>query len=108
MTRLKEVVPCFVSTHCAAHRLALAALHACRASPVTVRFHNAYTFFSKSTVRAHGLQEMEQVLNEPQLRLKHAMETRWLSHESVLDALQRCLLVSVFLAAYLAAFNWLL
>ena len=31
------------------------------------------------------------MLDEPQLKLKRAMETRWLSHESVLDALQRCL-----------------
>ena len=34
---------------------------------------------------------MEKLLNEPQLRLNCATETCWLSHESAIDALRRCL-----------------
>ncbi len=94
MAKLQEVAPSgFVSTHCVAHRLALAASDACKGIHMISTFerivNQIYTFFSKSTTQAAGLCEMQKVMNEPKLKLKRAAETRWLSHESTVDALRR-------------------
>ena len=96
MTRLQAAAPQgFVSTHCVAHRLALAASDACKDISMVSRFerivNQIYTFFSKSTTRAAELREMQRVMNEPKLKLKRAAETLWLSHESAVDVLRRSL-----------------
>ena len=39
-----------------------------------------YTFFAKSIMHVAELKEMQQVLNEPKLKLKQAAETRWLGN----------------------------
>ena len=96
MTRLQEAAPQgFISTHCIAHRLALAASDACKAVSMVARFerivNQIYTYFAKSSTHAAELQEMQRVMNEPKLKLKRAAETRWLSHESAVDALRRSL-----------------
>lgn len=48
-----------------------------------------YTFFSHSTARTQKLKEIQKVLNEPELKLKRATDTRWLSHEGAVDALRK-------------------
>lgn len=94
-TRLKSVVPTLIATHCSAHRLSLAACDASNASSMIQRFqrilNQIYVFFSRSSVRTAELSEMQRVLNEPHLKLQHPTETRWLSHQNAVDALQRCL-----------------
>ena len=91
MTRLQEAAPQgFVSTHCVAHRLALAASETCKDISMVSRFerivNQIYTFFAKSTTHAAELKEMQRVLNEPKLKLKRAcrntlaipMRVRWM------------------------------
>lgn len=40
MTQLKRTVPLFIATHCAAHRLSLAASQACEAVSCAKRFES--------------------------------------------------------------------
>ena len=93
VSRLKAKVPHFIHTHCAAHRLSLAASHASSASKWVQRFeimlNQIYAFFSQSSTRTAELLEVQKVLKEPQLKLQRATETRWLSHQSAVDALRR-------------------
>ena len=46
-------------------------------------------FFSRSAVRTTEHCEMQKALNEHHLKLQRPTETRWLSHQSAVDALQR-------------------
>jgi len=56
MTRLKEAAPqVFISTHCVAHRLALAASDACKGISRFERTVNQIYTFSKSTTHAAEL-----------------------------------------------------
>ncbi|KAI6651871.1 Zinc finger protein [Oopsacas minuta] len=66
VTRIKQVVPTFIATHCSAHRLSLATCDTCNASTMIQRFqrilNQIYVFFSGSTheaaegeATAHGL-----------------------------------------------------
>ena len=48
-----------------------------------------YKFFSYSTARSQKRKDIQKLLNEPELKLKRATDTRWLSHESAIDALRR-------------------
>ena len=93
VARIKTKVPLFVATHCVAHRLSLAAVDASVDSPLVSRFqkitNEIYTFFSRSSVRSEALKEMEKALNDPQLKMTRATGTRWLSHQSAVDALRR-------------------
>ena len=50
--------------------------------------HQIYTFFSKSTTHAAELREMQRVMNEPKLKLKQAVETRWLSQRAIKATLE--------------------
>ena len=93
IARIKQIVP--IATHCVAHRLALAASQATSASPTMARFERIlsqiFVFFSRSTTRTSTLNEMEKVLNEPQIKLQRPTETRWLSHQNAVNSLRRCL-----------------
>ena len=87
-------MPTFISTHCNAHRLSLVACDASNASSMVQRFqrilNQIYVFFSWSTVRTSELR-VQKTLDEPQLKLIHPTETRWLSHQNAVDALRKCL-----------------
>ena len=93
VTIIKQVVPTFIATHCSAHRLSLATCDASNASTMIQRFqrilNQIYVFFSRSTVRTSELCEMQKALSEPHLKLQRPTETRWLSHQSAVDALRR-------------------
>ena len=95
VTRIKDVVPFFISTHCAAHRLSLVACDAADHVPEINRFQKVlnqlYVFFSRSSIRSNDLKEMEKVLNMPAIKLKQPTETRWLSHEQAVHSLRKCL-----------------
>ena len=93
IARIKLKVPLFLATHCVAHRLSLAAVNACADSSLVSRFQSLlneiYSFFSRSTVHTQHLKEVEKAMNDPQLKLTRATETRWLSHQNAVDALRR-------------------
>ena len=80
ITRLKEQIPNFIATHCVAHRLSLATCNAVEKSCLVKRFQHklseVYVYFSISTVRTAELMEMEQALNEPELKMQRPTETR--------------------------------
>ena len=96
MTRIKSQVPCFVATHCSAHRLSLACVDALESCSLVNQFHllviQMYSFFSRSTVRTAELKEMQTVLNESHIKLQHGTQTRWLSNQSAVEALRKCLI----------------
>ena len=78
VSRLQTKVPHFIHTHCAAHRLSLAASHASSASKWVQRFESMlnqmYAFFSRSSSRTAELLEVQKVLKEPKLKLQRATE----------------------------------
>ena len=93
VARIKVKIPTFLATHCVAHRLSLAAVDACSGSAIVSRFQSIineiYSFFSRSTVHTSQLREIEKAINDPQLKMTRATETRWLSHQMAVDALRR-------------------
>lgn len=96
VARIKVRVPLFLGTHCVAHRLSLAAVDASRDSRLVSSFQSLineiYAFFSRSTVHTQHLREIEKAINDPLLKMTRATDTRWLSHQSAVDALRRSLL----------------
>ena len=93
VARIKVKVPQFLATHCVAHRLSLAAVNACVGSSLVSHFqaliNQIYSFFSRSSVHTQNLKEIEKAVNDPQLKMSRATETRWLSHQHAVDALRR-------------------
>ena len=91
-----------VGIHCVAHRLALAASQASNSVPyMKSTFNNALTnlfyFYQNSPVRMSGLDAIQTVMNDPEIKLKAATSVRWLSHERACQAL-RSTLPSVFVS----------
>ena len=91
MTKLKEIVPRLVVTHCAAHRLALASSQSSQSEPWFKQMEKAinavYVLFSRSTVHSAELSEMQKVMNKPTVRLQRPSDTRWLSLGNAVTAL---------------------
>ena len=94
-TLLKEETPFLVANHCIAHRLALACGQAANEIPYLKRFKDIldqlYRYYQNSAVRMSGLKAIQEILNDPQLKLTQAKDVRWLSHEKAVDHLRRCL-----------------
>ena len=93
MARMKSEVPDLIVTHCAAHRIALAASDSAKAEPWFKRFettlNSVYTYFSRSAVRTSELKEMQSLLDHRQLKLQRPLDTRWLSLENAVTAFRR-------------------
>ena len=93
--QLKKEIPWIVTNHCVAHRLALATSQAADQVPYIKRFKlilgQLYRFYEYSAVRTAGLKEIQDVLNDPRLKLTEAKYVRWLSHEKAVGNLSRCL-----------------
>lgn len=88
------MVPRFISTHCSAHRLSLAACDAANSVPEIGKFQrilNQVYVFSRSTNRTTQLKEMEAILHQPSITVKQPTQTRWLSHEQAVHSLRKCL-----------------
>jgi hypothetical protein len=92
---LKQIAPWIIANHCVAHRLALATAQAADEVPYIKKFKailgQLYRFYSYSGVRMAGLKEIQDVLNDPRLKLTEAKVVRWLSHERAVSNLRRCL-----------------
>ena len=93
---LKDQVPFLVANHCIAHRLALAAGQAANEITYLKRFKavldQLYCFYENSPVCSAGLKSIQEVLNDPCLKLTQAKDVRWLSHDKAVSNLRRCLL----------------
>ena len=94
--RLKRRQPVLTSVHCVAHRLVLAASQS--GSQVTYinntfkpTLTQLFYFYENSPVRMSGLKAIEQLLQTPELKLKRAADTRWLSHDGACQTLMKVL-----------------
>ena len=71
---LKRVNPYLISIHCVAHRLALASSQAASEVSTIVKYRQTlsalYGHFSHSSVKSHELREIQQVLDDPEIKLK--------------------------------------
>ncbi|MCO5596978.1 hypothetical protein L7F22_051049 [Adiantum nelumboides] len=87
----KNVNPFLTSIHCVAHRSALAvssvakSMDACKKLDKLV--NSLATFYNGSSKRLKELQEMQEDLACPILRLQHTYDIRWLSRYNALNAL---------------------
>ncbi|CAG8727614.1 5848_t:CDS:2, partial [Cetraspora pellucida] len=80
--RLSKICPYIIYTHCIAHRLALA----CKDSQKQLNYftnaetviRDVYKYYKNSVKRIHILQEYQQILDYPELRLKKLKDIRWL------------------------------
>ena len=94
-TLLKETTPWMISNHCVAHRLALAAAQAADEVPYVKKFKailaQLYRFYENSAIRTAGLRGIQEVLNDPRLKVSKASDVHWLSHERAVDNLRKCL-----------------
>ena len=95
---LKEVTPWIITNHCVAHWLALASAQAANEVPYVKKFKailgQLYCFYENSAVRTAGLKEIQEVLNDPNIKLTQASDVHWLSHERSVINLWKCLLPS--------------
>ncbi len=94
-TSLRTKFPKLISIHCANHRVALAAAHAADNIPYLKKFketlRSLFQFYQNSPVRMGGLHAIQEILNDPIIKLKEAKDVRWLSHEHAIRALIRSL-----------------
>jgi hypothetical protein len=80
--------PAMVHVHCVAHRLNLACIDAMKKVEYLGRLKEnvnfLYSYFHLSSLRSDNLKALQQALEEPQVKLKHAIEIRWLAlHDAV-------------------------
>ena len=91
---LKDKVPFLAAHHCIAHCLALACGQSVNEVSYLKRFKSVldqlYRFYSNSAVRTAGLRAIQEVLDDPQLKLTHAKDVQWLSHEKAVSHLRQC------------------
>ena len=75
---MKERVPYLIANHCVAHRLALACGQAVDEITYLKKFKSIvdqlYRFYQNSTVRMAGLKSIQEVVNDPQLKLTQAKD----------------------------------
>ena len=94
-TLMKEQAPFLIANHCVAHRLALACGQAADEIKYLKKFKSIldqlYRFYQNSAVRMAGLKAIQEVVNDPQLKLTQAKDVRWLSHEKAVRNLCQCL-----------------
>ena len=94
--RFKCHQPLLTSSHCIAHRLALAAAQSGDSVPYLSNtfkptFRHLFYFYENSLVRMNGLRAIEQLLQTPELKLKQPADTRWLSHDAACQTLVKVL-----------------
>lgn len=81
--------------HCRSHLLQLACVYACeKIKPIKSLFsaiNSLYRLFSLSPKRTHALIEIQEALQDPNLSLVRAGDTRWTSHYRAVKAVVKCL-----------------
>ena len=94
-TRMKAHNPELVFIHCGAHRVALASSQAATQIPYLKKFDShlttLYYHFENSPVREAALHHIQEIMGDPELKLKKAIHTRWLSHDQAISAIRRTL-----------------
>ena len=91
---MKDKVPYMylIVNHCVVHQLALACR---RAANEISDLKNSKSILDQlyrySSVRMAGLKQIQEVLNDPQLKLTQAKDIHWLSHKKAVRNLRQCL-----------------
>ena len=92
-SRLKVCQLRHVSVHCINHRLALAAAHAADNIPYFKRFKESvqslFLFYHNSAVRMAGFHAIQEIPNNPIIKLKQAKDLRWLSYDAAIGSILR-------------------
>ena len=85
--------PFITQAHCVAHRLALACSDSVKSIPCfetfKSRFNTLYFHFSSSATRAAKLQSVQEVLEDPVLKIKEPHHIRWLSMKNAVSAVYK-------------------
>ncbi|CAG2192260.1 Fibrinogen C domain-containing protein 1-A,Fibrinogen C domain-containing protein 1,Fibrinogen C domain-containing protein 1-B,Angiopoietin-1,Fibrinogen-like protein A,Angiopoietin-4 [Mytilus edulis] len=96
VTRIKETVPGLLSSHCIAHRLALASGAAADSVQYLVKFQeiisSIYKYFSKSPKNMSRLDKIFDIVKKSECeahatRFKQVFHTRWLSFDGSVSAI---------------------
>ena len=91
---LSENAPMLTHVHCVAHRLSLACSDAAKDIPYLKTYKdtlkNLYFHVSGSGIRIYKLEAMQEIMNEPQLRLKDPINIRWLAMEHAVKTIHKC------------------
>ena len=89
--RLKKINPFMSSNHCVSHRLHLAGKDASNEVLYFEKYEetlkNLYAFFSKSHKRQSMLRMMQDINDEPSLKILNLCDTRWLSFSNSVNNL---------------------
>lgn len=87
--------PMLLNFHCIAHKLALVTSQAANDIPYLVDYQNTLTgifyFFKASANRVTKLSAIQDVLDEPNLKIKEVHEVRWLSTYIAVQTVYRTL-----------------
>ena len=87
--------PHMVNIHCIAHRLALCTSQAADSVPAMKEYQECLTslfyYFKASAVRTSALTAIQDLLDEPNLRMKEVYSVRWLSFYQALETIFRSL-----------------
>jgi hypothetical protein len=93
--QLRRQIPHLLSNHCVAHRLALAVGQASKGVPYLPKFKDIlgqlHRFYANSSVRMEGLRQIQELQNDPVLKLSQAKDVRWLSHDKATQTLKKCI-----------------
>ncbi|XP_078607889.1 zinc finger protein 862-like [Branchiostoma floridae x Branchiostoma japonicum] len=92
---LKRENPHAYTTHCSAHRHALAVSQAAANHPYLRRVQNTvgalHTYFARSAKRSGALKGVQQALEEPVLKMLELHKVRWLSFGNCIENIRRSL-----------------
>ena len=92
--QLKKEAPMLVHVHCVAHRLSLACSDAAKDIPYLTAYKdilkNLYIHVNGSGVRTYKLEEMQEVMEEPNLKMKDPLNIRWLAMKNAVKTVHRC------------------
>lgn len=93
-TLLKARVPFMIANNCVAYCSALVCGQVSNEIPYLQKFKavlgQLYRFYDNSSVCTADLHSLQEVLNEPSLKLSQAKDVRWLSHEKAINNLCKC------------------
>lgn len=90
-TQMKAKNPFMLSTHCIAHRLALASGQAADSVPYLKQYqqyvNTIYKYYHYSPKHSSTLKEMQAILHSAEMKFKQVFHTRWLSFDGAVEAL---------------------
>jgi transposase-like protein len=91
--RLAAKCPGLIQVHCVAHRLNLSCTDALKQHPylqlLREKVNSLFSHFSKSSAGCDKLKLFQEAIGEQQVRLKHAIEIRWLAMFDAVAAIHK-------------------